>query len=30
MTILFVIEGTIKDYWVSSNGLHLMEQLGMV
>jgi predicted ester cyclase len=27
MDILFVKDGLIKDYWVSSDGVHLMEQL---
>lgn len=29
MDILFVKDGLIKNYWVSSDGVHLMEQLGM-
>lgn len=29
MDILFVKDGLIRDYWVSSDGVHLMEQLGM-
>ena len=29
MDILFVKDGKIMDYWVSSDGIHLMEQLGL-
>ncbi|MFD1174503.1 hypothetical protein [Oceanobacillus picturae] len=30
MDILFVEDGMIKDYWVSSDGVSLMEQLGIL
>ncbi|RIU92051.1 ester cyclase [Oceanobacillus picturae] len=30
MDILFVEDGLIKDYWVSSDGVSLMEQLGIL
>lgn len=29
MDMMLVKEGKIKEYWVSSDGIHLMEQLGV-
>ncbi|WP_130859948.1 ester cyclase [Gracilibacillus phocaeensis] len=30
MDIFFLEDGKIKDYWVSSDGVHFMQQMGML